>query len=254
MKNPLAHAIISPRLQKTKRIVMARFPIARILNNYVKALVSAKSRTAKSYAQSGEDLYAVEQLSQIDISHAIYIDIGANHPSKLSNTYLLYRSGISGIVIDPNRQFEWLYHRFRPRDIFIPIGCGKHPQLSEFIENSVDALSMFTCGHPQYLSTDGSRIVRRSYIPVLPLSMVMQSISIDYSFICLLSIDTEGLDVEVLEGAVDVLSRVFLVCIECTEVDKEAYICAVMYENRFNFMMRIGVNILFRNNTFLRIR
>lgn len=48
-----------------------------------------------------------------------YIDIGAFHPIKISNTFKFYQSGSSGFAIDIGAEKESLWRRFRPRDQFL---------------------------------------------------------------------------------------------------------------------------------------
>ena len=53
-----------------------------------------------SYSQNGEDLI----LSRLLEGHPVgkYIDIGAHHPFRFSNTAKLYSEGWSGLNVDPN--------------------------------------------------------------------------------------------------------------------------------------------------------
>ena len=72
-----------------------------------------------SYSQLGEDLSIVRILKQKGIRKGYYIDIGAFHPVRYSNTYRLYLTGYSGIVVDPNTTFTDLWAKYRPRDKFV---------------------------------------------------------------------------------------------------------------------------------------
>ena len=46
-----------------------------------------------SYAQSGEDLILAHLFYKLNIAKPTYLDIGANHPSFISNTYFFYLRG-----------------------------------------------------------------------------------------------------------------------------------------------------------------
>ena len=50
-----------------------------------------------SYSQEGEDMILKESYLKIKV---VFIDVGAHHPKRFSNTYLLYRKGWKGINID----------------------------------------------------------------------------------------------------------------------------------------------------------
>ena len=57
-----------------------------------------------------------------------YIDVGAHHPKRFSNTYFFYKMGWQGINIDAMPGSMEIFRRQRPRDINIekPISnCGQ---------------------------------------------------------------------------------------------------------------------------------
>jgi len=49
----------------------------------------------KSYSQKGEDIILRRILGEKEVG--FYIDIGAHHPKRFSNTYLFYKKGWRGI-------------------------------------------------------------------------------------------------------------------------------------------------------------
>jgi hypothetical protein len=53
-----------------------------------------------------------------------YIDVGAHHPFRYSNTHMLYRRGWRGINIDPIPGAKIAFDRFRPGDINLEMGVG----------------------------------------------------------------------------------------------------------------------------------
>ena len=55
-----------------------------------------------SFAQSGEDLIALQIFRSLGIKKPSYMDVGAFHPYRTSNTALLNLSGCRGINIEPN--------------------------------------------------------------------------------------------------------------------------------------------------------
>ena len=67
------------------------------------------------YSRWGEDSFLVNYFK--DTSNGRYIDIGAFHPFRGSNTYLLYKKGWSGINIDLNKTSIDLFKLARPNDI-----------------------------------------------------------------------------------------------------------------------------------------
>lgn len=75
-----------------------------------------------SYALQGEDLILREMLHSAQ--KGFYVDVGAHHPFRFSNTYYFYKRGWSGINIDAMPNSMALFKRFRPRDINIECGVS----------------------------------------------------------------------------------------------------------------------------------
>ena len=74
------------------------------------------------FAQFGEDAVLAELFR--DTSHGIYIDVGAHHPYRYSNTYLLHKKGWHGTNIDPYPYTIRLFNMARPQDKNICSGVG----------------------------------------------------------------------------------------------------------------------------------
>lgn len=74
-----------------------------------------KSRYATaSYSQEGEDILLRRTLHMRQTG--FYVDVGAHHPFRFSNTFAFYERGWSGINIDANPETKRLFDEHRPRD------------------------------------------------------------------------------------------------------------------------------------------
>lgn len=71
----------------------------------------------RTYAQHGDDLAILNIFHRLSIKQPTYIDAGAHHPEKLSNTALLYKRGSRGINIEANPALIGLFKTQRPDDI-----------------------------------------------------------------------------------------------------------------------------------------
>ena len=80
-----------------------------------------------SFSQSGEDLALIQLLEQ---KLGKYLDVGAHHPDRFSNTRLLYDRGWSGINVEANPNLIPELKRKRPRDLTI---CACVGTKSEYI-------------------------------------------------------------------------------------------------------------------------
>jgi hypothetical protein len=84
-------------------------------NTYIKSVFT------NSYSQYGEDKI-IDRLLGYKKS-GFYINVGANHPYRFSNTYMFYKKGYRGVNIEPNPiSFEKFL--IRKGDINLNIGIG----------------------------------------------------------------------------------------------------------------------------------
>lgn len=196
----------------TKSYFRKKFPITLILKAWFVACKDSFSAVSDTYSQTGEDRILMGLFKERGITNGRYIDVGANHPSRLSNTYLLYREGFTGIVVEPNRSLMRLHRTFRPNDLHLGIGCGDKPAVLSFQHATSHVLSGFQSEGLKASDFKGTEL-----IPVLPLDQVMQEV--DFAEIAVLSIDVEGFDMQVVLGASETLKRTRFVVIEGSDSD-----------------------------------
>lgn len=145
-----------------------------------------------TYAQYGEDKIVMELFREQPTGR--YVDVGAHHPYRYSNTYLLYKKGWRGINIDANPHSIALFEKARPDDENVCSGVGSPAVLTyyEFSDpavNTFDARKAEEWKQKSFLKFTGTTDVR-----VRPLSELVSG-PID-----LLTIDVEGMDLEVLKS------------------------------------------------------
>lgn len=148
------------------------------------------------YSQFGEDIVVTRILPK---RGGFYVDVGANHPSRYSNTRLLYERGWHGVNIDPDPEAISRFKSARPRDISLALGVSKEGGVLTLYRFSDPAFNTFStqmkavADQKSWLSPLPSLAV-----PVLPLKKILQEqvpegVSIDF-----LNVDVEGLDYDVL--------------------------------------------------------
>lgn len=154
-----------------------------------------------SFGQSDEDAWLLAWLKNNGVPWAengFYIDIGANHPVVLSATYLLYRAGWRGITVEPIPGLCALHARLRPRDINMNVGVGAQAGTQPFWETAPDYFCSFSREAAVQAAANGwCRVLRETRVGLATprdiLARVPEGTRINY-----LSIDTEGLDAEIL--------------------------------------------------------
>lgn len=153
-----------------------------------------------SWSQEGEDRI-LSRIFEYQES-GFYVDIGAHHPKRFSNTQLFYKNGWRGINIDamPGSMAE--FKKYRPRDINLEIGIGlKNLKLDYYVFNE-PALNGFSKELSQERHRAKSNYTIKKIIPieVLPLSEILDKHLPKGQHIDFLTIDAEGFDFEVLKS------------------------------------------------------
>lgn len=168
-----------------------------------------------SFSQCGEDMIVWHLLrSVLRVPHMRYLDIGANHPVSLSNTYFLYRQGGQGVCIDPVPGLERKWHILRPKDIFLSVGIqiADKREAKLFLMNP-DTFSTFSESSAKQAAEGGqARLVDIRSVPLVRMSELLTTYFPDG--IEFLNIDVEGLDLEILREIDFREHRPRLVCIE----------------------------------------
>ena len=156
-----------------------------------------------SYSQYGEDLIlkGLMERDQIDLSKkGFYLDVGAHHPTRFSNTKLFYDLGWGGINIEPNEGIKNLFDKTRPRDKTLEIGLGKRCGYQKFFLYNESALNSLYNRNSELsdtpYSSTGSKEIETSRMEVILNDFHGESLP-EPNF---LDIDVEGLEMEVLEG------------------------------------------------------
>jgi len=173
------------------------------IKNIVKRILSLASWDQwfnQSWSQEGED----QILRRIfeDKSNGFYVDVGAHHPKRFSNTYLFYKRGWRGINIDAMPGSMEIFKKFRPRDINIELGIGEKEGALDYFVFNEPALNGFSreLSQKRHDTEFRYRIEKVIKVDVLPLSMVLQKHLPRGQAIDFMSIDVEGLDFQVLKS------------------------------------------------------
>ena len=150
-----------------------------------------------------------------------YIDIGANHPVKHSNTFIFYLRGLSGICIDPLPGLDSQYRFFRPHDLFINSGISTDPGISSlpfYVYNDCPDNSTLSLQHVQTLKRLHNRLPSRIIdIPLITTSYLLKCYETRFGHnlpVHILSLDIEGNEYEIMRSFFDLGSFPWIVCVE----------------------------------------
>jgi FkbM family methyltransferase len=168
-------------------------------NEAVKSFQQEQVFSTLSYAQEGEDLILNRFLE--NKSFGFYIDIGAHHPKRFSNTYLFYKKGWRGINIDAMPNSMTIFKKERPRDINLEIGVSNKAEeliYYMFNEPALNTFSKIEANKKNGLGT--YKIIEKKTIKTFPLKdVISKHIELNQT-IDFMTIDVEGLDLDVLKS------------------------------------------------------
>lgn len=154
-----------------------------------------------SYSQEGEDLVLYRLIGHK--TNGFYVDIGAHHPYRLSNTYKFYQLGWRGINIDPLPESMKLFKGARPRDISLEVAI---------VNSDSQQLHYYMFAEPAYNTMDEK--VAKQRVLTVPTDKIIKTILVSShkladvldkylpynQAIDFFSIDVEGMDFNVIQS------------------------------------------------------
>ncbi len=151
-----------------------------------------------SFAQHGEDRFILDYFLTGYVG--TYVDVGANHPYKISNTFLLYKRKWRGVTIEPLPSLVALHEKLRPGDIQLNIAVGESPAELEFYELFPSALSTFDWESVKAQVETGEAILLTTrLVSIRTLAQVCQTY-LEGKSVDVVSIDAEGYELPILRG------------------------------------------------------
>jgi len=153
-----------------------------------------------SFSQQGEDIVLFHALHDtLKIAAPTYLDIGAAHPIRSNNTYLLYGTGSTGVLIEPNPMYVKLLKEIRPRDKVVAAGIGiSDASAADYYEiKGAPMLNTFSSEQAEYLKKNGREVERVTKMPLININrLIGEQLGRTPD---LISTDIEGLDEAVIK-------------------------------------------------------
>jgi FkbM family methyltransferase len=152
-----------------------------------------------SFSQEGEDMLLY---SLMDVNKAgLYVDIGAHHPTRLSNTHKLYLAGWSGINIDPTPGVMIEFNKIRKRDINLELAISNKAQNLEFYLFDEPALNTFDKQKAETIVKNSNfKIIDQKEIATVELKDILNKHVPERQVIDFMNIDVENLELDVLKS------------------------------------------------------
>ena len=154
---------------------------------------------AESFSQEGEDML----LRKIFENHkpGFYVDVGAHHPKRFSNTYYFYKRNWSGINIDAAPGSMEQFNKSRKRDTNIEAAVSNQSSELTFYIFDEPALNTLDKDVADERAAEGknsltgeAKVITKTLADILN-RHISPNTEIDF-----LSVDVEGYDLEVLSS------------------------------------------------------
>lgn len=180
------------------------------------------------FSQDGEEIYLKQKFAEK--IKGTYVDIGAFHPFRFSNTYWAYKRGWQGINIEPNIENYKLFCDLRPNDININCGISNKNGKMDYYLLKEGALNTFCFDEIK----NKKDIIDIYKMEIRRLDSVFEEYGIkevDY-----IDIDVEGMELEVLQS-IDWNK----VCIKCILLEQRRMtLLDVIHSDTYEFLKDKG--------------
>jgi len=167
-----------------------------------------------SFSQAGEDKVLDFLFDSMKIDKINYLDLGTNHPTKSSNTYFFYQKGSRGVCVEAEPTLIEEIVRVRPEDKCLNIGVTfDERKEADFYIFTSNGLSTLSKEEAQFRETTGSMKVEK--VIKIPLKNINEIIAENFDKAPeLLSVDVEGIDLQILESLNYYKYRPLAICVE----------------------------------------
>jgi FkbM family methyltransferase len=236
-------------IESFRHYVVRKLHAERFIRLAKKIQKLGKTYYKKSYSQQGEDIIVESALKQLGKKDMIYLDIGAHHPFYLSNTYYFYKQGHKGVCVEPDTKLCKLIQKKRPKDVCLAVGIGeKDASVQRFYKMNPPSLNTFSKEEAESLEQYGHTIESVHEIKIMNINTIFEKyFSRTPDFV---SIDTEGLDLEILKSINFTKYRPSVFCIETKEYktdSRDESIITFMKSNGYEVYADTHLNTIFYN-------
>ncbi len=203
----------------------------KIVGIYGSYVFDSNPYAMRVYGQDAEDIYLSEKFEeQYSYDYkGFYVDVGAHHPYRFSNTYWAYAKEWKGINIEPNTDVIQLFNKVRSRDININCGISNEKRIMKYYRFEEPAFNTFDENEFR-----GIRIPKESIdVEVRTLKSILAEYRVDN--IDFMNIDVEGMEMQVLQSNDWERYRPSYILIEQKNISAQELVKSNIYKYLRNF-------------------
>ena len=182
-----------------------------------------------------------------------YLDLGCFHPIRYNNTFLLFKSGWSGINIDLNPLSIELFNVARPNDVNICTAISDKESVKNlYFYHNLSPINTLSKKHTLLVKDIfGTNYLQKKKIRTQKLNSLLKKNNIkkiDY-----FNIDIEGYELQVLKTIDFDYFDIKVICVEIITSSKnikkkEKKIIQFLKKKKYTFKFKTGINHVFVRN------
>lgn len=176
------------------------FKLLLFLNKFKNLLKYKKSSYKKlSYSQYGEDVVLSSFLENSLDYKGFYVDIGAYHPTKYSNTHFFYNAGWTGINIDATPKSMRLFNKIRKKDINLECAISDKEEILTYYSFQENALNTFDKNLGEERIKNGWKLNQKIQLKTKTINQILSEFLPENQKIDFIDIDIEGFELKILK-------------------------------------------------------
>jgi len=199
------------------------------------------------YSHHKEDVFFLKYFK--NKKKGLFVDVGCHHPTRLNNTYLLYKYGWRGVNIDMSEISIELFNEVRNQDLNIhsAVSC-KNGVISYYTNKELFLRASLIQKKGKEKFKYSKRVKSRK------LDQILEKTKYKNSLIDFLSIDAEGADFEVLQSLNFKKYKPKLICIEIWKNSirnsdiKNHKIYKFLIKKKYKYVKKLADNYFFKLN------
>lgn len=208
------------------------------------------------FSQHGEDV-VIHKLFDKKLNNGFYIDIGAHHPFRQSNTAYLWLKGWNGINVDASQVSIEKFNKIRKKDtnLWAAIVDTETAKSQKTIALNFNPNVKFDLGatcDPETVSERRNVVTKSIDVPCDSLENILNKYAPkNTKEFHLLNIDIEGFDEKAISGIASWKSKPQVICIEITKAHTAREILAsqtntILENNGYDLVGKTGISSIYQ--------
>lgn len=206
------------------------------------------------YSQHGEDEVIFNFLKEMDFNHpGTFLDIGANDGITYSNSRMFVESyGWNGVLIEPtsecNKSLSELYSNNNNIEIYNVAITGEDGETTIFLgslhNEGINQVSTLNQSDKEYWENNRNVVYESEIVKTLTLKTLLSKSK--FKTFDIISIDTEGADLNILQQVVENNLEPIFIIFEYNDNRSLLSNANILLENRYQIMIKNGTNVIYK--------